>query len=81
MGKGRGKGKRIIVEVKGREEKVFISKHLESLAMLVKASSQALEPPAKTDPADLLFQSLLKVLNTIKSLLVFHINSVTAFSV
>lgn len=61
MEKGRGKGKRIIAEVKGREEIVFrLYKHLESLATLAKASSQALEPTAKTDPADLLFQTLLK---------------------
>lgn len=61
MRKGRGKGERIILEVKGREETVFsLHKHLESLATLAKASSQALEPPAKTDPADLLFQTLLK---------------------
>lgn len=48
MGKGRGKGRRIIVEL------------LESLATLANPSSQALEPTAKTDPADLLFQTLLK---------------------
>lgn len=53
-----GKGKRIILEVKGREETVFsLHKQLESLATLAKASSQ---PPAKTDPADLFFQTLLK---------------------
>lgn len=58
MGKGRGKGKIIIVQVKGREEIVFsLYKYLESLATLAKASSQALEPTVKTD---LLFQTLLK---------------------
>lgn len=61
MRKGMGKGKRIILEVKGRKETVFsLRKQLESLATLAKASSQPLEPPAKTDPADLFFQTLLK---------------------